>query len=794
MNKNTDPVIVIIATSNARTSLLLDRALKSVYEQENVNPHQIYIVDDNLIPENKINSNEYGKIRSGIKNLRKNVLKTKFEKYKKEYNLNFDNFFHTTLLKNTRTKGFSGTGAWNTGAFKALQYSDRHYYLAILDDDDEWDKSYLHAHLESVKNVEEAWICNKLKTVRSVAAVSGILRIEKDKTIEIQPDEHSFTKENFFIQNPGLQGSNIFIDLKTFWAIGGFDEALRSATDRDLAMRLLEYVSLRPSKEIKFIDKILVKHYADNDQRVTSNPQHKKEGLDTFYRKYLHQFSAEVQQKSLDRAGALFDYRLPPSLPPLKCECQEVQEQTGEKFNLIIGTISNNANNLIELFKSFYELHLKYGDSLLAYKFFVLENTDNEFSIRPIIQYFKTEKQLNIELIKNSIPNQSIAENRTALQKALYNKGKEIFNGSFVTWVIDDDNLFKYYSSESELRQPNYFAIISKQISNNVDALFGLVSDAPPLPFLSTLRTQLIDFYYNLSFFEHCNPVANYTLSELQKNEKIFEEFYYDLSSQDFQHLEYPYYWKSENVTFAEAFKNFLNETSLLAKGVNVFRKLHYADWGEIVKESIYRGGNTIIFNPELLRVPNYSPSKDYNRRSDFNWAIINKYVYGKTLMEIVLPLKHDRRLQITSLTSNEEKIKADIQGLIFYRVLRNLLSKKDWQKQSDFESDNAYFEKIKKEVLKKIKINNYRIQFLIHQILNILSNKKLWWYDNQFRKDLNYLIQQNIFALEILKFELGKRKFQAYLKSIENDLKLDEKFLQNIQNDIKQLKTDLSI
>ena len=42
-----DPVVVVIATSNKRTDLLLERSLRSVYEQKDVNPIDIYIIDDN---------------------------------------------------------------------------------------------------------------------------------------------------------------------------------------------------------------------------------------------------------------------------------------------------------------------------------------------------------------------------------------------------------------------------------------------------------------------------------------------------------------------------------------------------------------------------------------------------------------------------------------------------------------------------------------------------------------------------------------------------------------------------
>jgi GT2 family glycosyltransferase len=459
--KNTDPIIVIIATSFARTNLLLERSLKSVYEQDNINPHQIYIVDDNPIKDNERYSDEYFKIDKIIKILRKNILRPKFDKFKKQrenHNIKFENFFHTNLIQNTRTKGFSGTGAWNTGAFKAMRYSKRNYFLAFLDDDDEWEPNYLETLFKSVTEQKKEIINGKLKTIKKVAAIAGISRIEKDKTIEIQAKEENFNKESFFIGNPGLQGSNLFIELKTFWTIGGFDESLKSATDRDLGIRLAEYIRIRPSKRIAFIHKTLVKHYAINENRVTAISKNKKQGLDNFYRKYLHQFPEDLQKQSLKRAKELFTYILPQTIKEKDisktASIKQIVQQNNETINLIIGTISDNANNLVELFKSFYNLHQKYGKWLNDYRFLVLENTSDEYKIRPIIDYFVTTKNLNIELIRNTTNGLSIAENRTYLQQKVYEKGNKEFGNNQISWIIDDDHLFKF-DTDNDTQTPN---------------------------------------------------------------------------------------------------------------------------------------------------------------------------------------------------------------------------------------------------------------------------------------------------------------------------------------------------
>jgi len=488
---------------------------------------------------------------------------------------------------------------------------------------------------------------------------------------------------------------------------------------------------IRTSKKIVFVDECLVNHFATSENRVTTIPSNKKQGLDLFYRKYLHQFSKELQEKSLSRAKKLFNYTLSDSAKKRDIISikKTAKKEIVKPFNLIIGTISDNAGNLTELFKSFLNLYQKYGKHLSDYRFLILENTSNEYEIRPIINYFVSKKNLNIELI---------------------------------SWVIDDDNLFKF-DSQNETVIPNYFKIISEQSNNGIDAMFGLNSDAPPLPFLSTLRSQLIDFYYNLTYFANCNPREKFELNKLQEINIEHEEFYYDLSNRHFQHLEYPYYQNSQEQTNIEAFNFFLKETALLSNGVNVFRKLTFAPEtvGNITnKASIYRGGNTIIFNPELLKTPNYTPEKEYNRRSDFNWSIINKDIFKRKLYEIVLPLKHDRKLQKTSLITNENKLQADIKGLIFYRLFENIVSKENWESKTNHKNE-----------------------------LEILKNVKLWWFKNEYRKDINYNIQQNIFIMEVLRIELGKRKFQALLQDLEDNMKMDNDFINKVILEIKRIK-----
>lgn len=261
---------VIIATAFNRTELLFNRSLKSVLNQT-LKPDLIVIVDDN------INKNEFDIILERIKNI---------------------HFKDIYCIRNYRTKCHSGTGAWNSG-LKFLQSKFRTTnmsYIAILDDDDEWNKTYLEKCRDSIKN----------RGVDNTKAVfANIIRFHKNYNVECNVTVNDLTVNNFLIGNPGIQGSNMFFLIETILGIGGFDETLRSCTDRDLMVRFLQKES---SDKIAIINETLVIHHAENSNTVTNNLINKWTGLDTFYQKYMNLFTEKTLKQSLKRAKCLFEY------------------------------------------------------------------------------------------------------------------------------------------------------------------------------------------------------------------------------------------------------------------------------------------------------------------------------------------------------------------------------------------------------------------------------------------------------------------------------------------------------
>ena len=103
--------------------------------------------------------------------------------------------------------------------------------------------------------------------------------------------------------------------------------------------------------------------------------------------------------------------------------------------------------------------------------------------------------------------------------------------------------------------------------------------------------------------------------------------------------------------------------------------------------------------------------------------------------------------------------------------------------------NEKRFYNQIKRDTFLKIKINNYRTLSLIHLVLYKLKDVKLWWFNNEYRKQINYIVQQNIYVMEVLRVELGKRKFQVFLQDLEQNMKMDNNFINKIITEIKIIK-----
>jgi len=200
---------------------------------------------------------------------------------------------HLHLLCNQLAPGAAGT--WNTG-LSWLRNAERSGYVAILDDDDEWDS----AHLK----------CCEATGVAAGGAdivLSG-LRVMKAGTELSRTPLARVSREDFLAGNPGWQGSNTFVKLSTMARVGGFTNGLPSANDRDLAVRLLSV----PDITVAFTNEMTASWHMDSQPDALSRrggPE-KREGLAWFLRMHGHLMTPDIRARFLARARDLFDVEL----------------------------------------------------------------------------------------------------------------------------------------------------------------------------------------------------------------------------------------------------------------------------------------------------------------------------------------------------------------------------------------------------------------------------------------------------------------------------------------------------
>jgi hypothetical protein len=261
-------IAVVIATRD-RSALLADRAVPSVLAQTRA-PDHLVVVDDSSVGVRVANRDIVASVR--LIGLR------------------------THYLENEKTPGASGS--WNTAIeFLFRQVDDpADLFVAILDDDDAWAPDYLGR-------------CVALACEHELDMVAADMqRIEAaDGAPLASGAPESLCAADFLTGNPGIQGSNLFVRLSVLLAAGGFDEELRSATDRDLCIRISDLGTVRYRR----LAVPLVRHFADRAtaRLSTRGCEAKLAGLTAFWQKYAGRMTAAQRRACCERALALFDWR-----------------------------------------------------------------------------------------------------------------------------------------------------------------------------------------------------------------------------------------------------------------------------------------------------------------------------------------------------------------------------------------------------------------------------------------------------------------------------------------------------
>jgi glycosyltransferase involved in cell wall biosynthesis len=292
----TPPRLAVIIATSDRLDMLSERSLPSVIAQT-LPPHLIIVVDDSAPG-----------ARSANAKLVESLALSDCE---------------IAYLENKRTTGASGS--WNTALdLLTVKVDDiSNVFVAVLDDDDSWCPEYLESCYAAIATQQLDMIA------------CGLRRIESNTSTPLLSEApESLRAQDFLTGNPGIQGSNLFVRLSVLLAAGGFDEGLRSTTDRDLCIRIAELGTVRYGR----LSSALVNHFADTDRSrlSTRGSAAKLDGLTSFWRKYVARMTANQQLAFLERAARLFDWQPPNDLIVVH------RHDDVPKKALVLGLIADN--------------------------------------------------------------------------------------------------------------------------------------------------------------------------------------------------------------------------------------------------------------------------------------------------------------------------------------------------------------------------------------------------------------------------------------------------------------------
>lgn len=584
----------------------------------------------------------------------------------KETCMEFSSSLNVILVRNTRTANLSG--ALNSALDFLLKnnFSPDDCYLAFLDDDDRWETDYLEICSNTAYKGNYDWV------------YAGIIRHDSQNSVgKPLSIPYELTVGAFFTGNPHIQGSNLFVRFMSVLKAGGFDESLNSATDRDICIRLLDL----GNQKISRIDKHLVHHFAYQNRNRISEPSspRKEQGLHLFYLKYAVRMTPIEQTAFTKRASRLFKVDIDPNFYPASPDQKIAQSQQSPESDIcfVVGIIATRTDSLKLLLGDLSKLN---EEEPIISKVVILDNSpssqmitedswEGEFSNLNLIIHSRSK--LNSKLKSNSFGDyisrtgfdESIAMGRTVLHHLLYKESVDV-HGS-VIWVIDDDIRLSYLSrngTDYELQASHLVdeTIRLKETGASIGVL-GITGD-PPLPGISTLRTQLLDLFYSMNSVEERQELVSSISSASWAVLREQREYFYDYSNVHSSHLEFPT-WIN------------LDETSSLLRILQGKSLTRPQTWSADCSEEldfVPVGGSYLVLNPDCLReFPVTSPyiGQVFARRGDTFWGILNRYLRGRIVTPCPIAVQQSR-ISEDECCLSFDKLFADFVGSSFVRAI----------------------------------------------------------------------------------------------------------------------------
>jgi broad specificity phosphatase PhoE/glycosyltransferase involved in cell wall biosynthesis len=595
-----------------------------------------------------------------------------------------------TVMRNRRTPA-RASGAWNTGLdqlHRDIRQPDL-VFVAILDDDDAWEPD----HLECCFSAALAGDLNMV--------ASGLIRHE---TAGDPGHRHSIPSKlearELFVRGQHIQGSNLFVRLDLLLLAGGFDERLPSCTDRDLCLRLVALEELRFGSTGRHT----VHHYADprTDRLSTPASPAKLDGLTRFFRKHGLRFDAATRTEAEARAAERFGWTPPVSLPVLVPIASPTEP--AETLDLVVGFVTDalvplHVHGLLDDL-----VRLQSQPGIRLSKVVIVENGPLPDAARPLHELVRSFSAggLPIDLVTIErqhadwergalldVPDMTrrrlpIAATRSILNTYVAHSALAVPGAA--AWVLDDDKRLSVRVDRGdgttiERITPDVGTLLQLR-QQQVDVVIGPDTYAAPLPFVATLRTQLVDLDLLLGTLAQLQPESSWPdrRAEVAAERDALRDSYYDLSKTT-EHLETPLLQHPADVRDAASVLRWMGQkvTRLLA-GESVSRPLvvHARDLPlEAATDSVHRGGSALFFNPaHLLLYPQTLArfGDQFVRRSDMLVSQLMRDQAGlRLVMHPCVGVRHDRSSTARATLASETLLQ-DVLGYALYRAENELM------------------------------------------------------------------------------------------------------------------------
>lgn len=730
-----EPVLALVLYAKRNVRDMAERAFRSLARQAR-KPDKLIVVDDAS--------------EAGFEDVKERVLDLRLDRC------------HVQVLRNERTPGLCG--AMNTAILKLMEYADEeNCHVSFMREEDELREDHFVHIAKAAKSGAKHVILSDI-------GIEGL-----KASIKMRPSSppHGYLGQIYGLDldlASCLMGA-FSVRLDVLLEAGMFNEALRGMQVHELLLRISELtgrVWAATGEKTLFAPPSGHKEHIRSDGVLLDRSRELTSGvildmrrgsrtfcllarnrLDDRIQSALRRSIAERIRKRDPRARPWWwgvDYDLKPA-KPRKLELGKLDEGSLAALRsakISVGIISRGNQDkescgLPTLLQDLEWLSGRLGHLRVC----ILDNAAKGAPTKPwFAQLAQKKRKFEVEVFKASLGaadatakdfHASIATARRLVQDHVAKRIRKSGTGrQTLAWFLDEDlslvnRAMCWDDDECRMWFLGQLSSFLKDLGTSRDSrlamTLGQVTEAPPIPGTMTFRLQLLDATTSLRRLRLSKLDEKYNYRDLQRVlEKWFSpgrevrDYYYDVSSRDLLHLEFPFdYFPWDNgqfgklrLTNGEVLKKIVEELPKIAKGKQVFRQIfadrHFAvDPAEMREDgfpskshrakishspSLLRGGNTLL--PLGINADQYptvtlaglkcGKKSITPRRADMVSAVICRYLHAQEVTACALPVRQRREDEGNKRPQellNPGKYVPDTEGFAIYSALKAILDER---------------------------------------------------------------------------------------------------------------------